>query len=135
MIQHDTKIRIRYGETDQMGVAYYGNYPLFYEVGRTELIRQTGFSYKELENKGISLPVIELNVQYMKPVFYDELISVVTYLRELPGVKIKFDYEIYNEHQELTNKGWTVLAFINAKTGRPCKAPSFFMDKLVPFFK
>lgn len=135
MIQHATDIRIRYGETDQMGVAYYGNYPLFYEVGRTELIRKSGFSYKELENRGIYLPVIELNVQYIKPVFYDELITVVTYLNELPGVKIKFDYEIYNKNQDLTNKGSTILAFINTETGKPCKAPSFFMDKLVPFFE
>jgi acyl-CoA thioester hydrolase len=135
MITSDSKIRIRYGDTDQMGVAYYGNYPLFYEVGRTDMLRDLGISYKEMEARGTILPVIELKIKYLQPAFYDEEIIVKTYLKELPSVRIKFEYELFNSNNKLINKGETTLAFINKETQRPTKAPDYFLEIIGRYFK
>ena len=130
MKAHETKIRIRYGETDQMGVVYHGNYPSFLEIGRIEWLRGFGISYKQLELDGIMLPVISLTLNYKMSAYYDDVITVRTTLRKVPTVKIEFDYEIINENGEVLTTANTVLAFINMKTQRPTRCPQFILDKL-----
>ncbi len=134
MYVFEYKIRIRYAETDQMGYVYYGNYATFYEVARTEMLRQTGISYKELEDRGVMLPVIELHTQYFQPARYDDLITIRTTIRERPGVRIKFEYEIFNEQGELLNSGMTQLVFVDIEKNKPCKAPQIFQDKMDAYF-
>ena len=134
MYSYETKIRIRYADTDKMGFAYYGNYPQYYEVGRTEMLRSLGYSYRLLEDKGILMPVVNLNVHYFKPAFYDDEITIKTSIVELPTVRMRFEYEIYKIDGSLINKGETTLGFINAKTGRPVRAPQVILDCLLPYF-
>ena len=134
MYTHHTETRIRYGETDQMGYCYYGNYALFLEIGRVEALRSLGITYKSLENTEILLPVLELNIKYIKPSFYDDLIAIKTTISILPNVKIFFEYEIYNEKKELITKASTTLVFINKSTMRPTKCPENLLLKLKPYF-
>ncbi|MCW3463860.1 acyl-CoA thioesterase [Chitinophaga nivalis] len=130
-----TTIRVRYGETDQMGYLYYGNYGLYYEVGRAEAIRELGFTYRELEEQGVIMPVAELNVKYLRPAFYDNLITVKTILKEMPkGSKIQFHSELYNEKNELLNVGVTTLVFIDVKTRGKAGLPEELRHRLEPFF-
>ena len=105
MYSAETQVRIRYSETDRMGYTYYGNYAQYYEIGRTELIRKFGMTYKSLEDSGIMLPVISLNIKYIKPGFYDDLLTIRTIIKEFPGTRIKFYHEIYNEQNVLINTG------------------------------
>jgi len=135
MLEFTIKLRVRYGETDQMGYVYYGNYAEFYEVARVEMLRSLGLSYKEMEESGIMLPVAELHCKYLKPAKYDQEISIKVIIDELPGVKIHFRYELYNESEELLNTGATTLVFVRMKTGRPCFPPKDFMAKLKPYFE
>ncbi len=123
MIEDTTEIRIRYGETDRMGYVYYGNYPLFYEVGRTELMRKLGFPYKKLEDMGVMLPVKSLEVDYISPSFYDDLIQIKTTLHLLKGVKVEFQYELFDQKGRLLNKGKTTLVFVDSKTRKPIRIP------------
>lgn len=134
MYVHETKIRVRYGETDRMGYSYYGNYPLYYEVGRTEMLRSLGLTYKQLEDDGFLLPIASMKIDYKKPAKYDDLLTVKTILRQMPLVKLEFEYEIYNEKGDLLNKGTTLLVFVDEKTRKPCKAPKYFLDKLTGKF-
>ena len=134
MYTSETKLRVRYAETDRMGYAYYGNFAQYFEVGRVEALRQLGMSYKEMEDTGILLPVIEFNIKYFKPAFYDDELTIRTILTELPGTKIKFTTETYNENHILLNKGEVVLVFVDNKTRKPCAAPKGFLEKLTPFF-
>lgn len=122
--------RIRYAETDQMGVVYHGNYAQYLEMGRVEWLRSFGISYKSMEERGMMLPVISLQLNFKKPAVYDDLITVVTRLRKPPAVRIEFDYEIYNEAGELLAVANTVLAFMNRATNRPMKCPDFLLEKL-----
>ena len=119
----DYVLRTRYAETDQMGVVYYGNYPQYLELGRVEWLRSIGFTYKAMEEEGIMMPVVSLQIQYKKPALYDELITIRTKLKELPSTKIEFDYEILNEKGELLSTANTVLVFVDAKTFRPLRCP------------
>lgn len=135
MYTFETTVRVRYAETDQMGYVYYGNYATFYEVGRVELFRSLGFSYKALEDSGIMLPVLELNSRFLKPARYDEEIRVKVYLNEKPGVKIRFDYELFNQGGELLNTGNTTLVFVDMKRNKPCLAPRDFLDRLQRHFE
>lgn len=135
MFEHTTKLRVRYGETDQMGFMYYGNYAEFYEVGRVEMLRSLGMTYSGMEASGIMMPVLELNCKYLKPALYDEEISIKVTMAKMPGVKIHFKYELYNQNDELINIGETLLAFVNMKTNRPCLPSQEFIDKLKPFFQ
>ena len=135
MLTTETKIRVRYGETDKMGYVYYGNYPLYYEVGRTEMIRHIGWSYKKIEESGFIMPVLSLNVKYIKPAFYDDELTIKTTMREKPGVRAKFEYEVINEKGQIINVGDTVLVFVDAKTMRPVEAPPDFLNDLGQFFK
>ncbi len=122
--------RVRYGETDQMGVVYHGNYAQYLEMGRVEWLRQFGISYKAMEESGIILPVIYLQFDFKKSALYDDLLTVVTTLKKKPTVKIEFDYVIYNESKEILVKANTVLAFINKETKKPMRCPTYILDKL-----
>jgi len=135
MFEHSTKLRVRYGETDQMGYMYYGNYAEFYEVGRVEMLRSLGLTYSGMEEAGIKMPVMELHCYYLKPALYDEEITIKVIMNEMPRVRIHFKYELYNEKNELINTGETLLVFINMKTNRPCLPSGEFLEKLKPFFK
>ncbi|MGV3508163.1 MAG: acyl-CoA thioesterase [Sphingobacteriaceae bacterium] len=135
MYSHQTKIRVRYGETDQMGYMYYGNYAELYEVGRVEMLRSLGMTYKSMEEEGIMMPVLEMRCKYLRPALYDEEITIKTKLEKMPGVKIHFRYEFYNEANEFIHEGETMLAFIDMKRNRPCAAPQDLQDRLKPFFK
>jgi acyl-CoA thioester hydrolase len=136
MIRTETRLRVRYGETDQMGYAYYGVYAQYYEVGRVEAMREIGYSYKEVEARGILLPVVEYCINYKKPAYYDDEVTVVTIIREMPkGVKLPFEYECYNGKGELLNKGSVTLVFIDKASNKVCPIPGWFSDALKPFFK
>ena len=127
---NDISFRVRYGETDQMGVVYHGNYPQYLEMGRVEWLRVLGISYKEMEKSGIILPVISLNINYKKSAVYDDLLTVRTILRKKPLVRIAFDYEIYNEKKELLAEANTVLAFMDAEKNKPIKCPVYILERL-----
>jgi acyl-CoA thioester hydrolase len=135
MFEHSTKIRVRYGETDQMGYMYYGNYAEFYEVGRVEMLRSLGLTYAGMEASGIMMPVMEMSCKYLKPARYDEEITVRVMMDKMPGVTIHFKYELFNEKQELIHLGETLLCFVKMATLRPCLPDSEFLEKLKPFFK
>lgn len=134
MFEHSTKIRVRYGETDQMGYMYYGNYAEFYEVGRVDMLRSLGLTYRGMEEFGVMMPVLELKCRYIKPALYDEEITVKVIMEKMPGVRIHFKYELFNEKSELINIGETLLVFVDMKTKRPCMAPQYFLDKMRPLF-
>jgi acyl-CoA thioester hydrolase len=134
MYSHSTKIRVRYGETDQMGYMYYGNYAQYYEVGRVEMLRSLGMSYSSMEADGIMMPVLELKCKYIKPALYDQEITVKTIIKTLPGIRIFFEYELYNEKEELINLGTTTLVFVDMKKNKPTNPPENFMKKLAVFF-
>lgn len=135
MFEYSTKIRVRYGETDQMGYMYYGNYAEFYEVARVEMLRSLGLTYSGMEASGIMMPVLEMKSKYLKPALYDEEITVKVIMDKMPGVKIHFRYELYNEKEELIHQAETLLVFVNMTTNRPCLPSSKFLDKLKPFFE
>lgn len=127
MLTTITQVRVRYAETDKMNYVYYGNYAQYYEIGRTEMLRELGFTYRSLEDKGYMLPVLTLNVKYLKSASYDDLLTIKTSIKEMPSVRIKFDYEIYNEKKQLINKGDSTLVFIDIKKNKPVVAPDFFI--------
>lgn len=129
-ITHNSIVRVRYGETDQMGVVYHGNYAQYFEIGRTEWLRSLGITYKYMEKTGIILPVISLNCNFKKSAYYDDELTITTILKKSPSVKIEFDYEIKNQHQELVCTGNTILAFLNSETMRPIRCPEFILEKL-----
>jgi acyl-CoA thioester hydrolase len=134
MLQHEIKIRVRYAETDQMGYVYYGNYATYYEVARVELIRNYGITYKTIEENGVMMPVLENYTKFIKPAKYDDLLSLKVTVKEKPGVRIKFNYEIFNEAGDLLNIGETTLVFINIKTMKPCMAPAVLTEVTDKFF-
>ncbi|MFA5328751.1 MAG: thioesterase family protein [Prolixibacteraceae bacterium] len=134
MLVTETKIRVYYQDTDQMGVVYYGNYARYYEIGRTEMIRDLGFTYKQLEALKILLPARSLKINYHKSAYYDDLLTVRTIVDTIPKVKFPIKTEIYNTKGELINSGETVLVFFSAEKNKPVAAPDFFMDKLAAFF-
>lgn len=125
-----THIRVRYGETDQMGVVYHGNYATYFEVARTEWLRSLGVTYKDMEESGIMLPVVSLSFNFIKPAKYDDVLTVSVLLKKKPLVKIDFDYEIINQNKEKISTGNSVLAFIDMETGKPTKCPDYILDKL-----
>jgi acyl-CoA thioester hydrolase len=126
---------MHYALTDQMGVVYYGNYAQFYEIGRTEAIRQLGYTYKDIEGMGIIMPVVEMNSKFLRPAKYDDLITVKTTLRELPtGHAINFYFEIFNEEDKLLNAGNVILYFMEATTMTRTKMPADLEEKLKGYF-
>jgi acyl-CoA thioester hydrolase len=130
MKEHQFTVRVRYAETDQMGVVYHGNYAQYFEMGRVEWLRDKGVSYKWMEENGVMLPVVSLTMNYKKPARYDDLITVRTIFKSQTSVKIEFDYEIYNESQELLTIAYSVLVFVDMKTGRPMLPPDYVLAKL-----
>ena|SRR5690554_1990608 len=130
--QADTQLRVRYGETDQMGYCYYGNYAQYFEVGRVEAMRSLGMSYKDVENKGFMLPVATFSVKYIAPAFYDDLLTITTKIVKLKGVRLYFEYEIFNEKNELIVTADTVLVFVDKSTMKPVHPPQNFIDLLYP---
>jgi acyl-CoA thioester hydrolase len=128
IFKHTSFVRVRYGETDQMGYCYYGNYAQFFEIGRVEALRTIGMSYKEMEASGIMLPVGEFSVKYLKPALYDDLLTIVTTIVELRGAVLCFDYELYNENKDLVATAKTTLIFVDKNTMKPRKAPDQFMN-------
>jgi acyl-CoA thioester hydrolase len=131
----ETQIRVRYAETDQMGVVYYGNYPTYFEVARVESLRSLGMSYKSMENEGVMLPVLEQFMKYIRPARYDDLLTVKTFLKEMPSTRIRYEYEVYNEEKTLLTIGHTVLVFVDSKTMKPRLLPDSLKQLLAPFFE
>lgn len=125
-----TSLRVRYGETDQMGYCYYGNYAQYFEVGRVEALREIGMSYRELEESGVMLPVSDFRVKYIFPAKYDDLLTITTYVSKLEGVRLTFDYEIHNEQKRLVSTASTTLVFVNKQSMRPVSPPEEFMALL-----
>jgi acyl-CoA thioester hydrolase len=134
MIKTETTLRVRYGETDQMGFVYYGVYAQYYEVGRVEAMRSLGFSYREMEESGVLMPVINLTVNYKKPAKYDDEVRIVTSVTEMPGVRITFHYECFNQHNELLNTGAVTLVFIDKLKNKPMQPPAWFMEGFMKKF-
>lgn len=128
MIKTETTLRVRYGETDQMGFVYYGVYAQYYEVGRVEAMRSLGFSYKEMEENGILMPVINLNINYKKPALYDDEVRIVTTVNVMPSVRITFEYECFNQKNDLLNTGSVTLVFLDKGRNKPTIPPDWFLE-------
>lgn len=136
MYTSETQIRVRYGETDQMGYLYYGYYALYYEQGRAEAIRQLGFTYRQLEEQGVMMPVVEMNAKYFRPALYDDLVTVKTSLKVLDreSPQIQFHSDLYNENGKLLNAGVVTLVFFDPVTRRKIPMPDILFEKLAPYF-
>ncbi|MDT0648124.1 thioesterase family protein [Zunongwangia sp. F260] len=130
MKSHITHVKVRYAETDQMGVVHHGNYAQYLEIARIDWLSELGISYKSMEANGIMLPVYEISFKFLKSATFDENLKIETLLKEKPGVKITFDYSIYNEQEELVTTANTVLVFMNSETKRPVKCPEEILKKL-----
>ena len=135
MFEFTTQLRVRYGETDQMGYVYYGNYAEFYEVARVEMLRTLGTSYKLMEASGVMMPVVELHCKYLKPALYDQIITIKVVLDEMPRAGMRFKYMLYNEDNELINTGETLLVFVKMDTNKICFIPKELAAKLKPYFE
>jgi acyl-CoA thioester hydrolase len=135
MYESITQLRVRYAETDQMNVVYYGNYAQYFEVGRVESIRQLGYSYKEMEEAGIIMPVVEMNIRYLRPARYDDLLTIKTLLKEMPtDYRITFYQEVYNEQQKLLTAGKILLYFTEKGTMKKTNIPQALQEKIAKFF-
>jgi acyl-CoA thioester hydrolase len=130
MKEYKFDVRVRYAETDQMAVVYHGNYAQYFEMGRVEWLRNMGISYKWMEQNGVMLPVVSLTMNYKKPARYDDLLTVKTIFKSLSSVKIEFDYEIHNENKELLTTGYSMLVFVDMKSGRPILPPDYVLEKI-----
>jgi acyl-CoA thioester hydrolase len=128
MNEHKVEVRVRYGETDQMGVVYHGSYVPYIEIGRVEWLRNKGVSYKDMEQNGIALPIVSMHLNYKKPARYDDVLTISTKLKNHSGVKIEFDCEIHNENEELLTIAHFILVFVDVKTGRPTQPPQYILD-------
>ena len=128
MLEFTTTLRIRYSEVDPSGFVYNGHYAAFYEVGRTASIKEMGMSYKDIEERGVIMPLIYQNMRFYSPAFYDDLLTIKVMIKEMPKARITFFYEIYNEAGKLLNTGENALAFIDKKTYRPLRAPAWFVE-------
>ncbi len=135
MYDHSTTVRVRYAETDRMDVVYYGNYAMYFEIGRVEAIRNLGISYKDIEDMGIILPVVELNIKYLRPAKYDDLITIKSQIKKLPtDHKIVFDQEVYNEAGKLLTIGQVKLYFMDANMNNRIEMPAILKEKLSVYF-
>ncbi len=130
MTDHVSILKVRYAETDQMGVVHHGNYAQYLEIARIEWLEKIGISYKSMEKNGIMLPVYEMNFKFKKSAFFDDELKIITSLRQTPDVKIIFDYKIYNQEEELLTTANTVLVFMDAETRRPIRCPEYVLEKL-----
>ncbi|MCF8302631.1 MAG: acyl-CoA thioesterase [Bacteroidales bacterium] len=130
MFNSETQLRVRYAETDQMGYVYYGNYAQYLEIGRVEAMRELKTSYRAMEESGVIMPVLSMNIKYIRPAYYDDLLTIRTIIQDIPKTRIHFDYEIYNSDKELLSKASTVLVFVDKQSMRPVEAPAWFIKKL-----
>ena len=136
MYEHITTLRVRYAETDQMDIVYYGNYAQYFEVGRAECIRELGYTYKQMEELGLRMQVVHMETDFLRPAHYDDLITIKTMLKNLPnGHEIIFYHEVFNEKTKLLTTGKVVLFFIDSKTGKRTNIPVYLKETLAPFFK
>lgn len=135
MINTTHSLRVRYGETDPMKYVYYGNYAEYLEVARVELFRSLGISYEEIEKRGIWLPVSEYKIKYFRPAKYDDLLTIHTTISQLPSVKIKFDYTIFNEKNEKLTEASTTLFFLDAQNQKIIRCPDFLMEIILKHWK
>jgi len=135
MYQFDHKLRVRYAETDQMGVVYYANYAIYCEVARVETLRSLGIPYHKLETEqGIMLPVIEHHANFLGAAYYDQELRIQTTIAHWPSVRISFDYQIFNQENKCIHKAHTVLVFTKKENMRPCKPPQILLETLAPYF-
>ena len=128
---HSSQVKVRYAETDQMGVVYHGNYAQYLEIARIDWLQSLGVSYRTMEEEGVMLPVYELSLKYRKSAKFDDVLRIETELKSLPGVRIEFDYRIYNQEGELLTEAYTSLVFMDVKNSRPIKCPQYILDKLM----
>ncbi|MFT4981852.1 MAG: acyl-CoA thioester hydrolase [Bacteroidia bacterium] len=135
MFEHKTTVRTRYSEVDRMGYVYYGNYATYFEVGRVEAMRVLGINYAELEESGIMMPVIRYEIKYKKPAFYDEELTIVTRVKQVPRSRILFEYETWNAKGEMLNSALTELVFVDSKTMKPQRAPQVIVDAANKYLK
>ncbi len=135
MIHTTHTIRVRYAETDPMKYVYYGNYATYLEVARVELFRELGMAYEEIEQRGIWLPVSEFSINYLRPALYDQILEIHTFIKKIPGVKIQFEYEIYNASKQKITEAKTTLFFLDSKTNKVVKCPDFLMKILLKSWK
>ena len=126
----ETKLRVRYAETDRMGYCYYGNFAAYFEVGRVESLRQLGITYKQMEDQGVILPVLDYQIKYVKPAYYDEELRIETTIDKVEGARIHFSYATYNEKNEKLNQASTTLVFVDAQSKRPINPPAYLKDAL-----
>ena len=130
MKNHNTFVKVRYSETDQMGFVHHSNYAQYLEIARLEWLEQLGISYKWMEENGVMLPVYNLNTTFKKSALFDDRLKIETSLRNIPTVRIMFDYKVYNQKEELLTVASTELIFMNTKTGRPMRCPKYILEKL-----
>jgi acyl-CoA thioester hydrolase len=130
----ENKIRVRYSDVDKMGYVYYANYGKYYEVGRVEAMRNMGVSYKYMEENGVIMPALSMNIKYVKPAFYDDIINIKTIIDELPRNKMKFNYKLYDENENLINRGYTIHAFVSMKDNKIIQIPEWFLKPLKKYF-
>jgi acyl-CoA thioester hydrolase len=130
MKSHSTYVKVRYAETDQMGVVYHGNYAQYLEIARIDWLQAIGVSYKKMEEEGVMLPVYELNLKFKKSAKFDDELKIETFLRQKPGVRIEFSYLIYNQQGELLTEAETTLIFMDMEKNRPIKCPPKILEKL-----
>jgi len=135
MIISETIIQVRYDEVDKMGYVYHGNYARYFHIGRTDLLRKVGICDRELESQNIILPVIEMDIKYLKPVFYDDFITIRTKLLELSLTRIKFRHEVINENDEIINRAGSTMVFVDSNTRKPIRAPQLIRDKIEVYLK
>ncbi len=135
MFTHETQVKVRYAETDQMGIVYHGNYAQYYEIARTECFEaSSGMTYASMEAEGIMLPILEFQAKYLKPALYNQVLTIKTIVKEIPTVRLVVEYEMYNEEKQLINIGKTTLVFVDKVTRRPCHPPESFMKNVRQYF-
>ena len=130
LISYQTQVRVRYKDTDQMGIMHHSNYIVLYETARTKWLRDMGLTYAEIERRGVMSPIIEVQSRYHYPAFYDEVLTVKVMMDEMPAARLNISSEVYNEAGRLINTGRVTLGFMNAQTRRPCRAPEWFVEAL-----
>ncbi len=136
MYSHSTSIRVRYAETDKMNYVYYGNYATYYEVGRVETMRALGITYAAMEDEmHVMMPVMNASFEYLRPVFYDELLRVETKIPILPEREILFESAIYNEKNKVVNKGLIRLCFVSTLTKKRISIPQVMLDRLITYYE
>ncbi|MEX2597858.1 MAG: thioesterase family protein [Salibacteraceae bacterium] len=126
----ETTLRVRYAETDRMGYCYYGNFAAYFEVARVEALRELGVTYRKLEDDGVILPVLDYQIKYFKPAYYDEMLRIETVIEEVKGARIYFKYKTFNQQNEQINAASTTLVFVDFKSKKPINPPKYLLEIL-----